>query len=227
MTFSIVARCSSTGQIGVAACTAMMGVGKLVCHVRSGVGAVATQAEINPYYGFVGLRLLDDGYSAEQTLAQLRENDPNAHHRQVGIIDSQSRTAAWTGTECPEWAGHMQGEHFCTQGNRLVGVETLQAVTEAFLENAERELAERVLLALEAGEKTSADKKSAHSANINVFATEDYPLWDMRVDNAHDPAKELRKLFKEFSRELIPTIKKLPTRADPAGQLIGVEGGRC
>lgn len=40
------------------------------------------------------------------------------------------------------------------QGNRLVGRETLDATLAAFANDADRELAERLLLALEAGEST-------------------------------------------------------------------------
>lgn len=39
VTFSIVARCSHTGQLGVGALTAMIGVGKLVTHARVPVSA--------------------------------------------------------------------------------------------------------------------------------------------------------------------------------------------
>ena len=219
MTFSIVARCPSTGQIGVGACTAMMGVGKLVSHARARVGAIATQAFINPYYGFDGLKLLARERPPQEVLQELRANDPNVDLRQVGIIDNQSRTAAWSGSQIAEWAGDMAGEHCCAQGNRLVGPETLEATLEAFLSQPGSELADRLLLALEAGENTGADRKGARSANITVFDTEDYPLWDMRVDYARDPVKSLRKLHRKFSRALIPNVRKLPTRAEPAGQL--------
>ncbi|RZU32333.1 DUF1028 domain-containing protein [Blastococcus saxobsidens] len=44
MTFSIVARCPRTGQVGVGALTAMVGVGKIACHAGTGAGAVSSQA---------------------------------------------------------------------------------------------------------------------------------------------------------------------------------------
>lgn len=43
MTFSIAARCARTGQIGVAAATAVQAVGKLACHAIANVRAIVSQ----------------------------------------------------------------------------------------------------------------------------------------------------------------------------------------
>ncbi|MES5482498.1 DUF1028 domain-containing protein, partial [Bradyrhizobium sp. INPA03-11B] len=51
MTWSIIARDSATGQLGIAVATRFFAVGALVPHIASGIGAVATQALVNPYYG--------------------------------------------------------------------------------------------------------------------------------------------------------------------------------
>jgi uncharacterized Ntn-hydrolase superfamily protein len=50
-TFSIVARCARTGELGVGVSTKVPAVGSLCPFVRAGVGAVATQAWVNPYLG--------------------------------------------------------------------------------------------------------------------------------------------------------------------------------
>lgn len=225
MTFSIVARCPRTDQIGVAACTATLGVGKLVCWANSNAGAIATQAFVNPYYGIDGVRLLGEGYSADQVLQQLLANDPSPHQRQVGIIDREGRTVAWEGSACLNWAGHLQGENFCCQGNRLTGAETLEAMGRAFTDHADKDLAERLLLALDAGEGEGGDRHGSRSANVYVFATEEYPLWDMRVDDAPNPVKEMHRLHKRFAENLVPYIKKLPTRRHRAGEKMNIEGG--
>lgn len=218
MTFSLAARCERTGQIGVGAVTAMRGVGKLVCHARPGVGAVATQATMNPYYGYDGLDHISSGKSAREVLDALVSADAGREVRQCGIVDSGGGSAAWTGSETPHFAGHITGGNYAAQGNRLVGRETLEATIEAFEENGGLSLAERLLLALEAGEATGADKEGARSANITVMDTEEYPIWDVRVDSAHDSVVELRKLFTEFEEHLLPVIQGLPTRADPVGE---------
>lgn len=227
MTFSLAARCGRTGQVGVGAVTAMRGVGKLVCHARPGVGAVATQATMNPYYGYDGLRRIPAGESAQEALDELVSNDPGREVRQCGIVDHSGGSAAWTGSETPHFAGHITGENYAAQGNRLVGRETLETTIAAFEEHGSLPLAERLLLALEAGEATGADKEGARSANITVMGTEEYPLWDVRVDSAQDSVVELRKLFTEFEEHLLPVIQGLPTRRDPVGESARREQGEA
>lgn len=124
MTFSLVARCHATGQLGVGAMTGVLGVGKLVAHARARTGAVATQAMINPYLGFDGLALMAEGVSAHDTLNRLLERAPGRAHRQCGLVDAGGGSAAWTGPEAPSWAGHRTGPGYSVQGNRLVGPET-------------------------------------------------------------------------------------------------------
>jgi len=218
MTFSIAARCPRTGHLGVGALTAMAGVGKLVAHVRPGVGAAATQATHNPYLAYDGLPMLADGGSPQDVLEELLAGDPGRDVRQAGMVDARGRSYAHTGAKTPDWSGHRTGEGYAVQGNRLVGRETLDEVVRVFTGRADLELAERLLLAIEAGEATGADKQGAQSATITVVGAEEYPLWDLRVDDADDPAAELRRLYGVVKEQLLPNIHKLPTRDDPMGE---------
>jgi uncharacterized Ntn-hydrolase superfamily protein len=227
MTFSLVARCARTGQVGVGAITAMVGVGKLVSHAEASVGAVATQAMINPYLGFDGLRHMGSGRSAEEALATVIDADPGRDLRQCGMVDAEGGSAAWTGSETPGWSGHRTGSDYAAQGNRLVGPETIEAVVERFQATSDLDLAERLLLALEAGEATGADTKGALSGVVYVMDREEYPLWDVRVDHADDPAAELRRLWEEYREQLLPQVRKLSTRDDQLGAMTReeMEGG--
>jgi uncharacterized Ntn-hydrolase superfamily protein len=217
MTFSLTARCERTGQLGVGAITAMMGVGKLCTYALAGVGAVASQATMNPYLGIDGLRRMAAGEPAPDVLKSLIEQDPGRDVRQAGMVDAGGDVAAWTGRHTMQWSGHREAENVTVQGNRLVGPETLDATLEAFAAHPELELAERLLLALEAGEATGADTKGALSGTLYVVDIEEYPLWDVRVDHADDPAAALRKLFEESREHLVPQVADLPTRKDPLG----------
>lgn len=58
----------------------------------------------------------------------------------------------------------------------------------------------------------------ALSAVVVVSAQEDYPLWDVRVDHADDPAQRLRQVYEEMRERLLPHLLTLPTRDDPMGQ---------
>ncbi|GGK06840.1 pilus assembly protein [Pseudomonas matsuisoli] len=196
----------------------MPAVGKLLSHAAAGYGAVATQAQINPYLGLDGLRLLCEGHTAEEALALLQGTDPCMTLRQVALIDANARTACWTGDDCLPWAGSRQGEGYSVQGNRLAGKHVIDAVANAFLDRAEQPLIERLLEAVAAGDATGGDRHGESSATLYVVDQEAYPLWDIRVDQHLDPVTELRRLHDVFAREVVPEILRMPTRANPAGK---------
>jgi len=218
VTFSIAARCPRTGQLGVAALTARPAVGKLVAHVQSGGGAVATQATPNPFLAYDGLPLLVEGRSPEDVLSELLARDPGREVRQVGMVDRQGRSYAFTGSRTRDWAGHHTGPGYAVQGNRLVGPETLAAIVGAFDGSGSLDLVERLVRAIEAGEEAGGDRHGARSATVTVVGDQPYPLWDVRVDDAEHPAVELRRLYGVFQAEVLPTIEQLPTREDPMGE---------
>jgi uncharacterized Ntn-hydrolase superfamily protein len=218
MTFSIVARCQKTGQFGVAAATAMPAVGKLLTHAFTGVGAVATQARLNPYLGIDGLELLRQGLAAAEVVELLKQRDPRSDLRQFAVVDPSGETAAWTGSGCPDWAGHHLDDGFSVQGNRIAGPQVLRAAATAFKQWGEWPLDKRLVEALTAGDEAGGDTKGERSATIYIVASEEYPLWDIRVDEHDRPVEELRRLHGVFQDELVPEIVKMPTRANPAGE---------
>lgn len=218
MTFSIVARCPLTGQFGIAAATAMPAVGKLLTHAAAGCGAVATQARINPYLGIDGLSLLREGRSAAEIVEALKMQDPRHDLRQCAVVDAAGRVAAWTGSGCPAWAGHRFGDGYSVQGNRLAGREVLDKAAAAFEGASGRSLPERLIEALACGDAGGGDRKGERSATLYVVESEEYPLWDIRVDEHSRPIAELKRLFKVFETDVVPQIKRMPSRANPAGE---------
>ena len=111
-TFSIVARCPSTGRLGVAISTAVPAVGGMCSYLAAGTGAIATQSWVNPYLGIDGLQALREGVGAQPTLDWLLAQDPGRNLRQIGVVDRHGTVAVHTGTECVGWAGHRTGEQF-------------------------------------------------------------------------------------------------------------------
>ena len=218
MTFSLVARCARTGQFGVAAVTAVPAVGKLLTHAAAGAGAVATQARVNPYLGIDGLNLLRQGLSAEAVHAALLTTDPAIRFRQFAVIDREGRTATFTGEACLDWCGSLQRDGFSVQGNRLAGAHVLTRTAEQFEAMPNEALADRLLEALAEGVAAGGDAKGEVSATVYVMATEDYPLWDIRVDHHPEPITELRRLHDVFREKVVPEIKTMPTRENPAGE---------
>lgn len=218
-TFSITARCERTGQLGVAVSTAIPCVGMLCPFVQSGVGAVATQSFVNPYLGIWGLESLAQGRSAEETLSSLRERDEGFELRQIGIVDAEGRSVAFSGDQCDGWYGHLTGQNYAVAGNMLTGPDTLDAMQASFRQDAEQPLAQRLVHALAAGQQAGGDKRGKQSAALKVYSTEQYPLVDLRVDDHPDPVPELERLYRVVERQLLPLMDLLPSRAYPAGRL--------
>lgn len=121
MTYSIVARDPETGQYGVAVASRFFAVGALVPHIRGGSCAIATQAFVNPMLGIEGARRLAAGEGADAVLADMMARDGGRLQRQIHMIDSAGRSAAHTGAECIDWAGHLIADGVSVAGNMLAG----------------------------------------------------------------------------------------------------------
>jgi uncharacterized Ntn-hydrolase superfamily protein len=199
-TFSIVARDRTTGELGIGVASKFLAVGAAVPWARAGAGAIATQAWANLSYGPDGLDLLQRGAAAEEVVKRLTEPDENREHRQLGIVDRDGNTAAWTGTDCFNWAGHRTGSGYTCQGNILTGPDVVDAMAETF-EHASGPLPERLVGALEAGQARGGDSRGQQSAALYVVKDKgSYGGFldryvDLRVDDHAEPIPELRKLL--------------------------------
>jgi len=216
-TFSITARCDHSGMLGVAVSTAVPAVGAICQYVKAGVGAIATQSWVNPYLGIDGLKLLEQGMSAQEALDSLIANDPGRDDRQLGIVDAQGRAAAYTGVSCVDWAGHEIGAGFSIQGNMLVGAATVAQMAKAAEHSRPLDLPERLMLVLEAGQIAGGDKRGKQSAALKVFHVEEYPWLDLRVDEHRNPVAELRRILGVAQHQLLPFVGGMPTRKNPLG----------
>ena len=112
MTFSIVAYEPINKEWGIAVQSKFVAVGAIVPFAKANVGGIATQAYANTSYGPEGLALLEKGLTAEDTIKELIKDDDMREQRQIGIVDSYGNTAAFTGTKCFDWAGHLIGNNF-------------------------------------------------------------------------------------------------------------------
>ena len=214
MTFSIAARCPRTGMLGVATSSKALSAGGLVPYCRAGVGAIASQSFVNPYLGIDGLVLLEQGLAAERTLERLVEDDPGRDLRQLAIVDKDGRAAAYTGTRCIPWAGHIVGAGYACVGNILVAEGVVEAMAREFQNSISDELPERLIRALEAGQEAGGDRRGRQSAGMTVVNEEEYPWIDIRVDDHEDPVPELRRIYEIYRREEVPFLNMMARRGD-------------
>jgi len=194
MTFSIVAHCPRTGDLGVAVSTAIPAVGAINPFASARVGAISTQAWSNPYLGVDGLNLLAQGLAAAEVLERLLRVDADKEKRQLCVVDARGGIAAFTEREVEPWKGHLKGKGYAVAGNLLISGATIEAMADAF-ERAHGSLADRLLVALEAGQAAGGDKRGRVSAALLVVRDEEYPHVDLRVDEHPDPVAELRHIY--------------------------------
>ncbi|MBQ6448703.1 MAG: DUF1028 domain-containing protein [Bacillus sp. (in: Bacteria)] len=200
MTFSIVGYDPQEKEWGIAVQSKFLGVGAVVPWAKAGVGAVATQSYANTSFGPEGLRLMEEGKSAEEALHTLLDKDPGREQRQVGFIDANGNAATFTGKECYNWAGGVTGPHFAAQGNILVDENTVQAMADIF-QKTEGKLAERLLAALQAGQDAGGDSRGQQSAALLVvkesggYGGFNDRYVDLRVEDHEEPIKELARIY--------------------------------
>src|SRR6187397_3734405 len=211
-TFSLCAIDPVTGQSGASVTTRVPFVGRAVPHVRAGVGAVCTQASTVVEYGPRGLDLLAKGVEPQAVLAQLLADDASRESRQVGVIDIKGRAAAHTGKQNGNWAGSRQGLNYTVQANIMVGPEVIEAVAASFEGTAGTgmPLAERMILALEAGYAKGGDKRwgSLQSAAIKIADPNnpgrgnDHIALAIEVGENENPVAEMKRIYYTTGRRL-------------------------
>lgn len=222
MTFSLLARDPATAALGVASQSNYLGVGAVVTWAEAGVGVVATQAIPDRGYGPRGLALMRDGNSAREALGLLLDADTDRELRQVGYLDPSGCFGIHTGGRCVAAAGVAMNDHAAAVGNMLDSDAVLDAMLRGF-EQAEGDLAHRLVAGLRGGDAAGGDIRGSQSAALLVVdgrrtdAPWDSVLRDVRVDDHVDPVGELARLvnlsdaFDEVSRVVF----------DPSGVFLG------
>lgn len=217
MTYSIVARDPGTGELGIAVASRFFAVGGIVPHMAGSLGAIATQAFVSPLYGTKGLEMLRQDLDPKNVINRLTSMDRGSDQRQVHLIDAHGRNAAFTGSKCIDWAGHLLSDNVSVAGNMLAGPQVVQQTLRAFEEAKGQPLADRLLTAMQAGEDAGGDKRGKQSAALKIFRGEDYPYLDIRVDDHADPLSELRRLYKVAQERYLYVVEIMPSRQNPSG----------
>ena len=201
-TYSIVARDSKTGEMGVGVQSHYFSVGSVVDWGASGVGVVATQSFVNKSFGLRGLELMKQGKTPEEALAMLLSDDDGENVRQVALLDAHGRVAVHTGSKCIKYAGHKTGDNFSVQANMILKDTVWPAMARAFEKNKDIPLPERIIKTLEAAESEAEDIRGKQSAAILIVKGEpvenewDDPFIDIRVEDHPEPLEELNRLLK-------------------------------
>lgn len=202
MTFSVVARCAETGQLGIAISSSSIAVGARCPWLRPGVGAVASQNITLPSLGPQILDVLGQGVAPSEALAQVIAGQAHSQYRQVTVIDHHGRTAHFSGAHTLGLHAAQSGEQCVAAGNMLADAGVIDSMVRAF-ERAPGQLAERLLAALHAGQASGGEAGPVHSAALVVVDDLLWPIVNLRVDWAdEDPIGALDQLWQAYRGQL-------------------------
>jgi uncharacterized Ntn-hydrolase superfamily protein len=188
-----------------------------VPHIAAGIGGIATQALVNPYYGIDGIKLLREGRQPRDIVETLIATDSGHQSRQLHIMDAGGRVAAFTGRDCVDWCGHIEGKGFSIAGNMLAGARVLDDTGKTYIADDKLPFAQRLIAAMRAGEAAGGDKRGKQSAALLIYGTEEWSDLNLRVDDHTDPLTELQRLEAVSRERWVHFRKYLPTRQNPAG----------
>jgi uncharacterized Ntn-hydrolase superfamily protein len=226
MTYSIVARCPRTGQLGIGVASYSMAIGRH-CDgaVRSNTGATLTQGFPNPRNNYLAISLLAQGHTAGQALAMLVANDEKSDYRQIAVVDRDDNAVVHSGSKVRPWAGYRIGKGYAAFGDGLAGVQVVEAIAARFEATVSADLDERLLAALEAGRDAGglaggAGRLPERSAALVVWGNRPHNEIDLRTDLHENAVAEVRRIHADYK----PTIAYYDERArNPRNAITGVE----
>ncbi len=239
-TWSIAAVDPETREVGAAAATCTVGV-EVIHGAVPGRGLILAQAATNLAARRRGVEMIASGASPREVIDVIatEEFNPgrlwNAPWREqqygVAVLGADPAALHFTGADTVAWSGAQAEGNVSVQGNMLYGPEVVDAAFRAFREGAgspicRRSLAERLLLALEAGADQGGDKRcsrdrgaltaflavsrpddSADSPSLYLVAPKAFgllgSLWHMLFPYAPSegtapPVRQLRDLYESW-----------------------------
>jgi len=225
VTFSIAARCPSTGRFAIAVCSSSPAVAARCAHARAGVGVAASQNITDPTLGHRLLDQLARGATAPEALAELQRTVPLLAFRQLTVVDRMGGAAAWSGPRTLGVHASAIGTGAVAAGNLLANADVPAAMVQAFDLAVADDLGDRILRAMAAGRDAGGEAGPVHSAGMLMVDQVAWPVADLRVDwTEGDPVAELDALWTLWKPQLADYV----TRAiDPgSAPAYGVPGDR-
>ena len=226
MTFTITARCENTGMFGIAICTAIPCVGAFTNYFKPEVGAIAVTGLVDPYIGFSGIKMMSEGMTASEVKENLLKDRTDLSKRQFAIVDKHGNTEAFTSSDCSDHKSQVCKKNFVVTANMMVDETTVNNMVLSFESSAGKELAERLLLALEAGNATPGDKRGRQSASLQVIYKDDFKYRDFRVDVHETPVEELRRIYEIGKKQIFPLLSLMSRHEEIRGPALKEFGAR-
>jgi uncharacterized Ntn-hydrolase superfamily protein len=218
MTFSIVGRCEKTGQFGIAISSSSPAVAARCSHVRAKIGVVASQNITDPDLGPLTLDAMAAGLTAENAVVSVLHNRPHVEYRQLLAIDQRGNVAIHSGKNVLGTWSEAKGKNCAAAGNLLANNAIANVMVSSF-EATSGQLAERLLVALEAANAAGGEAGPVHSAGLKVADTLNWPYVDLRIDWSDSPIQNLRSAWEVYKPQAGAYVQRAqnPTQAPSYG----------
>lgn len=224
MTFSLVARCETTGMFGIAISSSSPAVAARCSYARAGVGAVASQNITDPTLGPLALDLMEGGMSAPEAVAEVRRRGRFIEYRQVLAVDTTGRTAIHSGPNALGVFREAQAPNVASGGNLLADAGVPQAIVDGFLA-AKGHLGDRLMTAMRAGLAAGGEAGPVHSAGMKIVDKVGWPIADIRCDWTEDcPIEAVSAAWEVYKPQIDAYIQRaLDPREAPSYGVPGDE----
>jgi uncharacterized Ntn-hydrolase superfamily protein len=196
MTLSLTARCVRTGQFGIAISSSSPAVAARCAWARAGVGAACTQNITDPRLGTVLLDRMAAGESAADAMAAVVTSEPLIAWRQLSAIDTEGRTASWSGEGTLGTHATAEGADCVAAANLLADERVPLEMAAAFAARPDDDLGTRLVAALASGLAAGGEAGPVHSAGLLIVDDVPWPVTDLRVDWSDDPVGDLSSLWR-------------------------------
>lgn len=224
MTFSLVARCQTTGMFGIVISSSSPAVAARCSHVRARTGAVASQNVTDPALGPMALDLMQEGLSAGAAIESLVEEQPFIEYRQLLVVDRDGNAAIHSGPQSLGIWTDARAENVAAGGNLLANEGVPQAMVDAYLASSGH-LGDRLVIALRAGFDAGGEAGPVHSAGLKMADRLSWPVVDLRCDWTEAcPIESVEKAWEVYKPQLEAYVQRaLDPRTAPSYGVPGDE----
>lgn len=214
MTFSLAALDRDTGAFGMVIASSSPAVASRCLNIRPGLGAAASQNVTDPRLGGRLLDRLAAGDDARTALDTVVEQHELRDYRQLTVLDSHGRSAAFSGAGALGSHHHVTGDGVVAAGNMLAGPATVTELIHGYEASAATQFEGRLLDGLAAALAAGGEEGPIRAAGLLVYRDVDWPETTLRVDWAEDPYTQLVALWTVWEPQRDDYVRRA---LDPSG----------
>ncbi|BFM03003.1 DUF1028 domain-containing protein [Psychrobacter alimentarius] len=205
MTFSIIARCERTGQLGAAISSSSPAVASRCIRAKAGVGVVASQNITDPNLSQILIEMMQYNLTPIDAGHELIKSTEFIQYRQLMALSATDAPFVFSGEHTLGTFTTAQGKRAACAGNMLSSTAVPEKMLMTF-EQSEGSLASRLLESLVSGYHAGGEEGEVHSAGLLVVDKATWPIVDLRVDWSDTPIEDLQQLWDIYEPQLYDYI---------------------